>query len=174
MELASMLAGEPFSDRPRCADPVIASFLRAFNDRLGHAQRQELRPYAAAVVGTRASRRLTRARRRRCLRFACGRDHAGPVTRLRMAVLMSLRAALRVQHGAPEWAARQAIATDDVEGGFALLDALLAEGTGDARPVYLPHAPTPADPPDSARPAEHARPGEGSRPGAGLRNEPVH
>ena len=30
------VAGEPFSDRPRCADPVIATFLRAFNDRLGH------------------------------------------------------------------------------------------------------------------------------------------
>ena len=29
MELASMLAGEPFSDRPDCACPVIGAFLRA-------------------------------------------------------------------------------------------------------------------------------------------------
>src|SRR3954468_1110283 len=110
MELASMLAGEPFSDRPRCADPVIASFLRAFNDRLDHRQRQELRPYAAAVVGTRGSRAVTRARRRRCLRYACGHGHAGPLTRLRIAVLVGLRAALRLQDGAPEWAAREVFA----------------------------------------------------------------
>ncbi len=128
MELASMLAGEPFSDRPRCADPVIGSFLRSFNDRLGHAGRQELRPYAAAVVGTRAPRRVAAARRRRCLRFACGHDHAGPLTRLRIAVLIGIRPALRLRHGAPEWAARQAIAGGDPQAGFALLDALLADG----------------------------------------------
>jgi hypothetical protein len=87
-----------------------------------------------------------------------------------MAVLMSLRAALRLQHGAPEWAARQAIANDDPDAGFALLDALLAEGTPDPRPVYPPHAPSLSDPSRSARPAEHARPGEGSLQGAGLRD----
>src|ERR687896_348334 len=32
MELSSMLAGEAFSDRPRCVDPVIAGFLRTYND----------------------------------------------------------------------------------------------------------------------------------------------
>ena len=115
MELASMLAGEPFSDRPRCADPVIASFLRSFNDRLGHARRQELRPYAAAVVGTRTSRRVAAARRRRCLRFACGHDHAGPLTRLRIALLIGIRPALRMKDGAAEWAAREAGGGQDLE-----------------------------------------------------------
>ena len=32
MELASLLAGEPFTDRPACASPVIAAFLREYND----------------------------------------------------------------------------------------------------------------------------------------------
>jgi hypothetical protein len=128
MELASMLAGEPFSDRPRCADPVIATFLRAFNDRLDHGRRQQLRPYAAAVVGTRRGRRLSRARRRRCLAFACGHEHAGPLTRLKLAVFVGLRAALRISHGAPEWAAREAIVRGP-DSGFALLDELLGSET---------------------------------------------
>jgi hypothetical protein len=32
MELASMLAGEPFTDRPASVCPVIAAFLRTYND----------------------------------------------------------------------------------------------------------------------------------------------
>ena len=32
MELASMLADEPFTDHPQCVCPVIASFLRSYND----------------------------------------------------------------------------------------------------------------------------------------------
>src|SRR3954470_8188504 len=83
MELASMLGGERFTDRPRCVDPVIAAYLRAFNDRLSPKRRQELRPYAAAVVGTAGSRAITRARRRACLRFAHGRERGG---RMRVAL----------------------------------------------------------------------------------------
>ncbi|MEA2171953.1 MAG: hypothetical protein QOF76_5253 [Solirubrobacteraceae bacterium] len=120
-----MLAGEPFSDRPRCADPVLAAYLRAFNDRLPHARRQELRPYAAAVVGTAGSRSVTRARRRRCLAFASGRSRGG---RLHVALFVGLAGALRMSVGAPEWAAREAIAREDVDAGFALLDELLALG----------------------------------------------
>src|SRR4051794_993360 len=122
MELASMLAGERFSDRPRCVDPVIAAFLRSFNDRLSPARRQDLRPYASAVVGTAGSRALRRARRRRCLEFACGRPRGG---RLRVALLVGVMAAVRMSHGAPEWAAREAIARGDEASGFALLDDLL-------------------------------------------------
>ena len=32
MELASMLAGEPFSDRPQAVCPVIGAYLRSYND----------------------------------------------------------------------------------------------------------------------------------------------
>ena len=52
MELASMLAGEPFTDHPRSVCPVIASFLRGYNDALSDADRCELYPYAAMVVGS--------------------------------------------------------------------------------------------------------------------------
>ena len=54
MELASMLAGEPFSDRPRCVDPVIAGFLRTYNDGIDETRRQDLYPLASEVVGSRA------------------------------------------------------------------------------------------------------------------------
>jgi hypothetical protein len=42
MELTSMLAGEPFGDHPRSACPVIGSFLRTYNDRIGDGRRQDL------------------------------------------------------------------------------------------------------------------------------------
>jgi hypothetical protein len=134
MELASMLAGEPFSDRPRCVDPVIAAYLRAFNDRLGHVERQRLYPYAAAAVGTTAGRAARRRRRDRCLAYA-GLPR-GPLGRLRIAMLLRLHLALKLDEGVAEYAARHAIASDDVEGGFALLDALL-EAAPLAQPVVL-------------------------------------
>lgn len=73
MELASMLAGEEFSDRPRSVCPVIGAFLRSYNDSIDDDARQRLYSYAAKVVGTRGGRRARRARARRCRRFAAGR-----------------------------------------------------------------------------------------------------
>jgi hypothetical protein len=70
VELASMLAGEPFSDHPRSVCPVIAAYMRALNDGLGDLDRQDLYGYAAAIVGTRGSRRLRRARARACARWS--------------------------------------------------------------------------------------------------------
>jgi hypothetical protein len=55
MELASMQAGEPFSDHPAAACPVIGSFLRAYNDSIDDSRRQDLYVYAARVVGSRSS-----------------------------------------------------------------------------------------------------------------------
>src|SRR4051812_26458069 len=52
MELASMLAGEHFTDRPRAVCPLIAGYLRALNDALGDAERQVLIPFASAAVWT--------------------------------------------------------------------------------------------------------------------------
>jgi hypothetical protein len=66
MELVSMLAGEPFSDRPRTACPVIASFLRSYNDAVDDERRQDLYASAAMVVGTRSSAAVERARALRC------------------------------------------------------------------------------------------------------------
>ncbi|MBV8430260.1 MAG: hypothetical protein JO244_03805 [Solirubrobacterales bacterium] len=62
MELASMLADEPFSDHPASSCPVIGSFLRAYNDSIDDARRQDLYAFAAKVVGSRASINVQRAR----------------------------------------------------------------------------------------------------------------
>jgi hypothetical protein len=70
MELASILAGESFSDHPECVSPVIATMLRAYNDRLADTRRQQLLPYASAVVGTRASDDVEWARAKRLARWA--------------------------------------------------------------------------------------------------------
>jgi hypothetical protein len=66
MELASMLAGEPFGDHPACASPVIGAVLRAYNDRVDDERRQTLRAYAATVVGTRAGDDLESVRAALC------------------------------------------------------------------------------------------------------------
>ena len=65
MELASMLAGERFTDHPSSVCPVIASFLRTFNDLVGDERRQGLYACASAVVGSRASKKVQRARAKR-------------------------------------------------------------------------------------------------------------
>ena len=69
MELASMLAGERFSDHPRSVCPVIAAFLRTYNDHVDDRRRQDLYDYAAQCVGTRGSRRTRRVRVELCRRF---------------------------------------------------------------------------------------------------------
>jgi hypothetical protein len=70
MELASMLAGEQFSDHPASVCPVIGSFLRAYNDSVDDSRRQDLYAYAAKVVGTRTSAEGQRARAERLLAWA--------------------------------------------------------------------------------------------------------
>ena len=139
MELTSQLARERFTDRPRCVDPVVGAYLRTFNDRVGHRARQALVPYAPRCVGTRGVREVTRARRDLCLAFAgvrvVGRGAAGRAlarlgARARIAVWIGVRPALRLCDGAGELAARSAVAARDVDAGFGLLDALLAEGGG--------------------------------------------
>ena len=55
MELASMLAGERFSDRPVSVCPVIGSILRTYNDNVGDDRRDDLYRYAAEAVGTRGN-----------------------------------------------------------------------------------------------------------------------
>jgi hypothetical protein len=77
MELASMLAGEPFSDHPQSVCPVVGAFLRAYNDGLPDDRRQDLYEYAAKSVGTASSRRVRRARARMCLEWFALRAPGG-------------------------------------------------------------------------------------------------
>lgn len=62
MELASMLAGEAFSDHPVSVCPVIGAFLRTYNDSVEDHRRQDLYAYASKVVGSRASEAVERER----------------------------------------------------------------------------------------------------------------
>jgi hypothetical protein len=62
MEAVAWMAGEKHSDRPQCADPVLAAYGRALNDRLRDDERQLLRPLIPKLIGTRGSSDLSRRR----------------------------------------------------------------------------------------------------------------
>jgi hypothetical protein len=137
VELASVIAREPFSDRPDCVCPVIAAFLRSWNDRSSHAQRQRLIPYAERIVGSRAGRRVTRRRRDVCLTWA-GADLTGNrlsrlawriAMRARILVLCGLGAAVRLDEGAGELAARTAFARHGPETALPLVETLIGIGS---------------------------------------------
>ena len=107
MELASMLADEPFGDHPASVCPVIAAFVRSYNDHVDAARRQDLYRYAAMVVGTRANAGTERLRGQLCLTWAratCARPE------LRVRILHRL---LRCQGSEVDgvYAARAAVAT---------------------------------------------------------------
>lgn len=54
MEYASVLAGEEFTDHPRCTHPVLATLCRAVNDAMSDGGRQRLAPFVPDVIGTRS------------------------------------------------------------------------------------------------------------------------
>ena len=57
MEMVAWLAGEPHTDEPLCACPVISSLVRAMNDALpdDRARTQLLRPLVPTFVNTRGT-----------------------------------------------------------------------------------------------------------------------
>ncbi len=136
VELASLLGGETFSDRPRCVCRVIAAYLRALNDRLAHADRQRLRPYATLAVYDRAGHPGTRRRREICMTAVGARPRGGPLRRFleRLAVTTRVLAvlgpgrAIWIDEGVAEYAARLVFAERGTEAAFALLDRLLDIG----------------------------------------------
>ena len=77
MELASMLAREPFSDHPACVCPVIGAVLRAYNDNVGDQRRQELYRFAALAVGTRGSRAVLERRIQLCREWVAEHQRQG-------------------------------------------------------------------------------------------------
>jgi hypothetical protein len=62
LELASMLAGDRFGDRPVSVCPVIGAILRAYNDNVDDPRRQDLYRFAADAVDTRRDYRVQRRR----------------------------------------------------------------------------------------------------------------
>lgn len=51
MEFASFLAGEPWSDHPKCTHPVLAALARDVNDHIGDEGRREIAPLVPEVIG---------------------------------------------------------------------------------------------------------------------------
>src|SRR4029079_16155458 len=93
VELSSLVALEPFSHRPRCVCPVVAAFLRGWNDRAAYSDRQRLRPYALRIVGSRAADAITRERRDLCLEWVGANLRAGRIRRVLARASIRLRTA---------------------------------------------------------------------------------
>ncbi len=140
VELASVLAGERFSDRPDCVDHVIGGYLRSLNDRASHAERQRLLPYAERAVGSRGDRKATHLRRDLCVLRAGGKPGAGGLrklferlaTRARIWIAVGGRQALRFNDGIGEYAARLVYARHGTEEAIKLLDVLFEVGESEA------------------------------------------
>ncbi|MCJ2064313.1 hypothetical protein MKK63_16555 [Methylobacterium sp. J-088] len=63
MEAVAALAGEPLSDQPSCASPVLAAFVRTWNDGLPRAARDDLiLPLLPRLAGTRGPEQPERRR----------------------------------------------------------------------------------------------------------------
>src|SRR5919197_4677311 len=133
MELASMLADEPFSDRARCISPTIGAFLRTYNDGLDDERRQDLYPVAAAIVGTAARRAVERERINRCLAFA--QQHGTRLPGRRAAL------GLATPEAAGALAARAALEAGAHAEALSLVDELVALSD---RPSRWPRAADPA------------------------------
>ncbi|WP_158883300.1 hypothetical protein [Amycolatopsis anabasis] len=70
MECVSVVAGEPWSDRPACTDPVLAAAARGANDALPDEERQRLLPLVPRLASSAGSEPHTRRLAAWCLRQA--------------------------------------------------------------------------------------------------------
>jgi hypothetical protein len=121
MELASMLADEPFSDRSSSVSPTIGAFLRTYNDGLDDERRQDLYASAAAIVGSARRRSVERERINRCLEFALAHHGRRPSSRASLA--------LATPEPAGAWAAMAALESGAHEEALKLVDDLVALGS---------------------------------------------
>jgi len=63
MEAVAFVAGEPWSDSPECACPVISAFLRSWNDSLPDAERNTLlKPLIPRLLNTKSTPEVERRR----------------------------------------------------------------------------------------------------------------
>ena len=63
MEAVAFVAGEPWSDHPECACPVICAFMQSWNDGLPDVERDALlRPLIPRLIGTRSTKEVERRR----------------------------------------------------------------------------------------------------------------
>jgi hypothetical protein len=136
MELASMLAGEPFTDRPASVCPVIGSFQRSYNDSIDDRRRQTLYEYASKVVGSRSSAAVQQARAAQMTAWA---EHMQRRRRVRFVVGTPLRAIGRMRKPPIDAVATYAVHsisrhTDETHtSAVKLIDDLLGIGRRDDR-----------------------------------------
>jgi hypothetical protein len=128
MELASMLAGERFTDHPRSVCPIVGALMRAYNDAVDDTRRQDLYRYVSECVGTRGTYAVERRRAERALAAARPR---GEARRQRWLGLIPRVTAPDVE-ASPDSIARHVVGsirrhTDETHASMlALLDELLA------------------------------------------------
>lgn len=100
MEYVSLLAGEAFTDRPRCTHPLLAQLARLVNDISPQGARHELATLAPSLIGTgRADPRVAPA-----LVMCCGQvglDAQPSAFRLRRHARRARRRLARMEHGGP-------------------------------------------------------------------------
>jgi len=143
MELASMLAGEGFTDHPRSVSRPIASFMRGYNDLLDDRRRADLYRYAAQTVGTAGSPPIEDARVARLLAWADERWQRRSSRSL--IERMRLRRAIKERSTDPEPAGTYAVhsigkATDEIHASaLALVDELISMGAPGRDRLGLPH-----------------------------------
>jgi hypothetical protein len=156
MELASMLAGEAFSDHPASVCPVIGAFLRAYNDWIDDDWRQDLYPYASQVVGSRGDKEVELVRADRLAAWV-QQMRGRPWTRsLLPAWLRAISDARRPPHDVLGAHAVRSIVRPTERShtaALSLIDELLEIRTSEkASPV--PATPEPTAPPRHATPTE--------------------
>lgn len=61
MEAVAWLAGEPHSDAPVCACPVVTKYVIGLNDKFNDNERKLLKPYLKRIIGTRDGNAVKRA-----------------------------------------------------------------------------------------------------------------
>jgi hypothetical protein len=71
LEAVSYVAGEPWSDHPRCVSPVLAAFGRSWNDVLDDATRQRLKVYIPRLIDTAGSPEIDERRAWMATDWAC-------------------------------------------------------------------------------------------------------
>ena len=115
LEAVSYIAGEDFTDRPKCVSPVLAEFGRILNDFLSDDARQQLIPLIPKLIGTLNPEQDQRDGLR-CAHWLAA--HWSPTWLDLVPELESHATALRAIPAPKTWV--------DVEGWFAVMDA--AEG----------------------------------------------
>jgi hypothetical protein len=111
MEAAAWIAGEPHSDSPACVSPIIASFMRSWNDGMNEIDRQKLKAWLPRVLNTVATPEIEQ---RRGLMAADWTIRVFTPTWLDLANLGDEAAALRALPEVRSW--------DDVEAAQPALD----------------------------------------------------